>query len=426
MMVEQRVYGHPLRALMQKLRRPYALESDELGLRLKIALGAPTAYDALLITIERALHGHDSALKRIVQRCDVEGEVTRVVAAELFMSLRQFFRYRTMALEAIQTEVDRVLANGFAEISPSPKAAYAVSLGMYLISRCEQLETQNSLTYFKDAVIADPRLPGGWVGLAKAHALLALQGRDGALRLAAARKALEVARELAPRSPDVIAADALVTLWSTRSAAKVTPLVEEVLAADPRSAQAHAVQFWLDVFEGRFDRAAAAVARALATEPSNLRYQSMAVGLHVFEADYEALIPAARTILDWESSSWYVLAYVCEGLNALGRFEETLEAALPHVQGPNPDPSVVTAYARALAFLGDTQEAAAVTKKAPLVSVMRASVALALDDVAGAFTLLQTALAEDNGMVAVLPFDPAFAPIHDDRRFHTLIARYKA
>lgn len=411
---------------MQKLRRPYALESDELGLRLKIALGTATAHDALLITIERALRGHDAAFKTIVQRCDVEGKVTRVVAAELFMSLRQFFRYRTMALEAIQTEVDRVLANSFVAISPSPQAAYAVSLGMYLISRCDRVDTFNSLAYFKDAVTADPRLPGGWIGLAKANAYLALQGKDGALRLAAARKALDVARELAPRSPDVIAADALVTLWSTRSAAKVTPLVEEVLATDPRSAQAHIVQFWLDVFDGRFEAAKASAARALTTEPANLRYQSTAVGLNVFESNYEALIPAARTLLGSEPNCSYVLGYVCEALNALGRYEETLEAAGAHVLRPNPEPAVVTAYARALALLGDAPRATAAATTPSLVSVMRASVALALDDIPTTFTLLQAALAEDNGMVAILPFDPAFAPIHDDHRFRGLIARYKA
>lgn len=424
-MEEQRIYGHPLRTLMQKLRRPYALESDELGLRLKVALGTATAHDALLITIERALRGHDIAFKTIVQRCDIEGEVTRVVAAELFMSLRQFFRYRTMALEAIQTELDRVLANGFASISASPQAGYAVSVGMYLISRCERVDTYNSLAYFKDAVTADPRLPSGWVGLAKANVYLALQGRDGALRLAAARRALEVARELAPRSPEVIAADALVTLWSTRSAAKVAPLVEEVLATDPRSAQAHVVQYWLDVFEGRFDRAKASIARALTTEPSSLRYQSTAVVLHVFESNYEALIPAARTLLSSAPDCSYVLAYACEALNALGRYEETLAAADAHVHGPNPDPSVVTAYARALALFGDPQGAAAAATTGSLAYAMRASIALALDDVGGAFTLLQAALAEDNGMVAILPFDPAFAPIHDQRRFHGLIARYK-
>lgn len=425
-MFEHRVYGHPLRTLMQKLRRPYALESDELGLQLKIALGTATAYEALLLTIERALRGHDRVLETIVQRCDVEGEVTRVVAAELFMSLRQFFRYRTMAFEAIQTEVDRELANGFAAISPSPQATHAVSLGMYLLSRCETAEAHSALAYFQEAVAVDPRLPGGWVGLAKANALLALQGREGGLRLAAARKALEVARELAPRSPDVIAANALITLWSTRSAAKVTPLVEESLAADPRSAQAHAVQFWLDVFEGRFDRAKASIARALATEPSNLRYQSTAVGLHVFESTFESLIPAARTLLELEPNCTYVIGYACEALNALGRYEETLALAGAHIQRPNPDPAIATAYARALAFLGDAQGAAATAEKAPLVSVMRAAIALALDDVDAAFRLLNAALAEDNGMVAVLPFDPAFAPIHDDRRFHGLIARYKA
>jgi hypothetical protein len=121
-----------------------------------------------------------------------------------------------------------------------------------------------------------------------------------------------------------------------------------------------------------------------------------------------------------------VIGYACEALNALGRYEETLALAGPHVQRPNPDPAIATAYARAMAFLGEARQAAATAEKAPLVSVMRAAVALALDDVGAAFRLLNAALAEDNGMVAVLPFDPAFAPIHDDRRFHELIARYKA
>jgi hypothetical protein len=101
-----------IRLLLKLLRRPHALEREPLAVMLREALHADSARKAVLTTIESAF---DTAapggrlLKEIVRRCDIDGETTDAAAAAMNLSVRQFFRYRTDAVEAIAQAVSKSL-----------------------------------------------------------------------------------------------------------------------------------------------------------------------------------------------------------------------------------------------------------------------------------------------------------------------------
>jgi len=100
------------RRLLRDLRRTGRLERDPTGIELRDALGAATVRDALIYAIDRALQYEAPVCRAIVERCDICGDSTAEAAAELGLSLRSLFRYRSRANEAIAAVIEQLLARG--------------------------------------------------------------------------------------------------------------------------------------------------------------------------------------------------------------------------------------------------------------------------------------------------------------------------
>jgi hypothetical protein len=114
----RRVFNHmrstnrEIRLLLRLLRRPHALEREPLAIMLREALHAESAYKAVIVAIETAFDQASPSgrqLKEIVRRCDIDCQTTTAAAADMNLSVRQFFRYRTDAVEAIAQSVGRSL-----------------------------------------------------------------------------------------------------------------------------------------------------------------------------------------------------------------------------------------------------------------------------------------------------------------------------
>lgn len=101
-----------VRSLLRRVRTPHCLDQHLLGKALRQAKAASSSRAALIEIVEQALALQDPRLLQIVQRCDFSGEPTKRVAADLYLSPRQFFRYRATALEAIACEIERTLVAG--------------------------------------------------------------------------------------------------------------------------------------------------------------------------------------------------------------------------------------------------------------------------------------------------------------------------
>jgi hypothetical protein len=101
-----------IRLLLRLLRRPHALEREPLAIMLREATHAESAHKAVIAAIDSAFDPASSSgrlLKEIIRRCDIDCETTAAAAAGMNLSVRQFFRYRTDAVEAIAQSVGRSL-----------------------------------------------------------------------------------------------------------------------------------------------------------------------------------------------------------------------------------------------------------------------------------------------------------------------------
>jgi hypothetical protein len=115
-----------VRRLLRLLRRPYLLEREPLALRARTALGTASCRDALLLLVDRAFGDirDTQRLREIILRCDVEGQKARGVAASMHLSLRQFFRHRAEAIDALALSFERLDEWGATDFLRAPAPAY--------------------------------------------------------------------------------------------------------------------------------------------------------------------------------------------------------------------------------------------------------------------------------------------------------------
>jgi hypothetical protein len=101
-----------IRLLLRLLRRPHALEREPLAIMLREALHVESTYKGVILAIDAAFDTSTPSgrlLKEIIRRCDIDCQTTAAAAADMHLSVRQFFRYRTDAVEAIAQSVGRSL-----------------------------------------------------------------------------------------------------------------------------------------------------------------------------------------------------------------------------------------------------------------------------------------------------------------------------
>ena len=413
---------------MRKIRRPGALAQDPLAITLRDALRCATPHEALELTVNRALHGEDPRLAEIVRRCDFDGELTHNVARDLALSPRQFFRYRAAALRAIASRLERVWAgdHDLAATSGSAEARRAYAMGRYLLNRCEPGSVHGAIRRLQHAVQSDPSYVDAWVAVAWANVSLALASSgDGGAAFRRARAALAEASGWNPRSARVRAEEAVLALWEARDPVRARALAEDALACDPGAARAHYVLAWTAVLGGDLARAARAFDDAAQADPGGFLYLAAGMTVPFFRTDYDAAAQRSRELLELEPDNMFVLGYLVESLNALGRYDETVATVEAHLARGAAAPAWLTAYTRALAFLGDTERARAQHRAFEGPHAMRAAIAVALGEDVAALNELELAAVEGNGMIDIAVYDPAFAPLQDEKRFKRLV-RYRA
>ena len=118
------------RRLLRLFRcRPHELERDAVALHLREGLRTNTCRDAIVRLIERTFAGlpDDRCWRETIVRCDIRREKARAAASAMHLSLRQFYRRRSEAFEALAAALERIDA--------TPPAGQSTQL---LCARCKR------------------------------------------------------------------------------------------------------------------------------------------------------------------------------------------------------------------------------------------------------------------------------------------------
>ncbi|GEM_PF-3960674 len=99
-----------LRKTLRLLRRPELLGRDPLARRLRESFKTQSCRDALVLLIDRAFAQDPGAaqLRDLLVRCDLRGQKARAAAAEMNLSIRQFFRWRAAAIGMLATAIQEL------------------------------------------------------------------------------------------------------------------------------------------------------------------------------------------------------------------------------------------------------------------------------------------------------------------------------
>jgi hypothetical protein len=99
-----------VRKLLRQLRRPHLLATDPLALRLRETLNAGTCREAIELLVDQTFAGGAAAerLREILVRCDLQGQKATAAAGGMHLSLRQFFRCRADAMEALAIAIEQI------------------------------------------------------------------------------------------------------------------------------------------------------------------------------------------------------------------------------------------------------------------------------------------------------------------------------
>jgi hypothetical protein len=101
-----------VRALLRCVKRPHVLAASPYIEQICAATGAGDPARAALALVDSAFNletPHGRRLRESIIRCDVEGATTQEAADAMFLSVRQFFRYRAEAMSAVDYALARII-----------------------------------------------------------------------------------------------------------------------------------------------------------------------------------------------------------------------------------------------------------------------------------------------------------------------------
>jgi hypothetical protein len=98
-----------VRRVLRLLRRPHELTTSGIAMSLRESLGVDDPVEAVVLLLHQIFNLRTQTGRRLYDAiclCDVEGLAAKEVAKVMGLSLRQFFRYRREAVEALSAKIN--------------------------------------------------------------------------------------------------------------------------------------------------------------------------------------------------------------------------------------------------------------------------------------------------------------------------------
>ena len=110
----RRSAGHAqVRHVLRLLRRPHELATSAIAIALCENFGVNDPVEAVVLMLHQLFNLRTQTGRRLYDAiclCDVDGLAAKEVAKAMGLSLRQFFRYRSEAVEAVAAKVNGLSA----------------------------------------------------------------------------------------------------------------------------------------------------------------------------------------------------------------------------------------------------------------------------------------------------------------------------
>ena len=310
--------------------------------------------------------------------------------------------------------------------------AYQLYLrGRYQALKRTRPETQKAISYFEQAIAADPSYALAYVGLADAHVSAIASGMPSnevfPQARAAAQKAIEIDDTLAAAHAEL----GFIIFWHDWNWGASENKIRQALGLDPDSAEAHLYYAHLLSNTGRHAEALAEARRARELDPLNLRINALEGQFLLHAGRIDEALTRLHETLEIESNYFLAHLYASSAYIEKGMYAEAISEArkAKEISGAiSTHPEALLGYA--LAKSGRKDEARAVLKGLLKSSAERyvspyhiALVYNGLGERDEALARLERAYAQhDQGMV-FLKVEPRLNNLRSDPRFQDLLRR---
>ncbi|MDQ6781091.1 MAG: hypothetical protein M3Z37_08100 [Candidatus Eremiobacteraeota bacterium] len=290
-----------VRRLLQGLRHPHLADHEPLARLLQSALETASAREAILGLVDRALASHQPHFRAIIQQHDINDVPAAQVARHLFLSVRQFHRHHTAALDAIAAELKRVVHAPEATLGKADANLTAAALcarGWFFWGSRTRSGLNAAMSAFEGALRADPDYAPAYVGIAESYICSAqylLSAPEPAFTRAAT--ALERALCLSPASAEAHAALGDLQLFARRDWRRSRRSLQRSLLLNEAHANAHLHVAWHGFLCQRFEEAGHHVATLLALDPASVSSQMILGTYYLFHHELDKAAEQFRFVL---------------------------------------------------------------------------------------------------------------------------------
>jgi TolB-like protein/cytochrome c-type biogenesis protein CcmH/NrfG len=410
--------GKPIAEIRQTLNVQYILEGSVQPVANQVRIDI-----RLIQASDEVQAGSDSFTRELSDFLNIESEVAEAIARKMVATLPV-----SLQQDSYQHAGDQKVLNASAGVAKSRDA--------YLRGKFawgSRGDLRGSITFFQQAIDADPTYAQAYSGLAAATAILgqvpndALPPRDARPK---AREAVQKALQLDPRLAEAHAVLGNVAMsydWDLATAEKELGRAIELNPNDPTPHEWYA---HLLVVEGRNTEALAQARHAVDLDPVSPFFHSVLVEIYCYSRAYDAAIEEAQEVVKLHPDSLYArywLGYAYREKKMYAQAVQTFEQAR-QLSGDNP--GMLAVYGNAQALAGNAQEARKVLHKLEqlrdsrfIPSYYLAAVNLGLGDLDETFRQLDLAYQERVDRLIYLKVEPMADPLRSDPRFAQLLAK---
>jgi TolB-like protein len=304
--------------------------------------------------------------------------------------------------------------------------------GRYVMHRRTPEDLKRSVTYFENAVAADPNSALAYAGMADAQSLcvdygLVRPGEGFPRAKSAAERAIALDPELAEAHASLAFISGLYD-WDWDKAGR---LYERAIALNPGYATAHhwfAVDFHANL--GNFEKALDHIDIAVQLDPLSSIIREDRAYTHMLMHRYEEAIEGYREVVTYDPSFYKSYTSMGRAYGQLGRYGEAIAMLEKGLSLAGEVPNILGAMAQMFALSGDQPRARELLARLEEMAVERyvpmtvfAIVWLGLGETSRSLDCLEKACERRESPLTVVKTHPVYDPLRGEPRFQAVLRR---
>jgi adenylate cyclase len=332
-------------------------------------------------------------------------------------------------VEALKVQFDvRATPTLVSEATRSMEAYTLYLKGRYVYNKFRREDLGQSLTFYEQALDADPSYARAFAGIADSWMSLADDWVPPEEAYPKAKEAAQRALALDDSLAEAHTAMGKVFGWFEWDFPNAELALRRAVARSPSYAEAHYALASILPPNGNMEEGLAEMREALALDPLSSEFSGWVARFLLYAGRYDEAVDQCRETIRLDPQYYYAHVRMGNALLAMGRPQEAYDAFREQATRTGDVISVRAYEAQALAVLGEHEKARTILEALEederyVRAEFLAGAYGSLGDLDRAFQKLEEALSDRSAGLIYLHVDPAYASLRGDPRYDDLVKR---